>query len=94
MKYALNEIMDKIKPYGNEDNDDLSFNIIDKNDGTQTLYVKNVNFYDKDKNVVIRGDMEFPNFIIDEPNGELLVDYTNNEKKLFEIYLPDGEKWE
>lgn len=94
MKYALNEIMDKIKPYGNEDNNDLSFNIIDKNDGTQTLYVKNVNFYDKDKNVVIRGDMEFPNFIIDEPNGELLVDYTNNEKKLFEIYLPDGEKWE
>lgn len=94
MKYALNEIMDKIKPYGNEDNNDLSFNIIDNNNGTQTLYVKNVNFYDKDKNIVIRGDMEFPNFIIDEPNGELLVDYTNNEKKLFEIYLPDGEKWE
>lgn len=94
MKYALNEIMDKIKPYGNEDNNDLSFNIIDNNNGTQTLYVKNVNFYDKDKNIVIRGDMEFPNFIIDEPNGELLVDYTNNEKKLFEIYLSDGEKWE
>ena len=31
MKYALNEIMDKIKPYGNEDNNDLSFNIIDNN---------------------------------------------------------------
>ena len=93
MKYKLSDVKDRLKPYGNENNADLSCKIIDEDDGTQTLFVKNVWFYDKNENKRIKGDMIFPNFIIDKSNNELLVDNTNKEKEIFEIYFPDGERW-
>ena len=94
MEYKLSEVIDRFKPYGNENNDNLSFNLIDEENGTKTLHIKNVVFYDKDREGTIKGDLVFHNFNIDETNNESLVNYENNEKKLFEIYLPDGEKWE
>ena len=48
MEYKLSEVIDRFKPYGNENNDNLSFNLIDEENGTKTLHIKNVIFYDKD----------------------------------------------
>ena len=44
MEYKLSEVIDRFKPYGNENNDSLSFNLIDEEDGTKTLHIKNVVF--------------------------------------------------
>lgn len=92
MKYKLSEIKDRLKPYGNEDNKELSCKIIEEDDGTQTLFVRNVWFYDKEGNKAIKGDMIFPNFIIDKSSNELLVDDTNKDKEIFKIYFPDDEE--
>ena len=94
MKYKLSEVRDRLKPYDNENNKELSCKIIEEDDGTQTLFVRNVWFYDKNGNKVIKGDMIFPNFIIDKSNNELLVDDTNKDKEIFKIYFPDGEIWQ
>ena len=94
MKYKLSEVRDRLKPYDNENNKELSCKIIEEDDGTQTLFVRNVWFYDKNENKVIKGDMIFSNFIIDKSNNELLVDDTNKDKEIFKIYFPDDEIWQ
>lgn len=96
MEYKLSEVIDRFKPYGNENNDNLSFNLIDEENGTKTLHIKNVVFYDKDREGTVKADLvlhNLNNVNIDKTNNEPLFNYENNEKKLFEIYL-DGEKWE
>ena len=94
MKYKLSEVRDRLKPYDNENNKELSYKIIEEDDGTQTLFVRNVWFHDKNGDKVIKGDMIFPNFIIDKSSNELLVDNTNKDKEIFKIYFPDGEIWQ
>ena len=88
MKYKLSEVRDRLKPYDNENNKELSCKIIEEDDGTQTLFVRNVWFYDKNEHKVTNGDMIFSNFIIDKSNNELLVDDTNKDKEIFKIYFP------
>ena len=59
MEYKLSEVIDRFKPYGNENNDNLSFNLIDEENGTKTLHIKNVVFYDKDREGTVKADLVY-----------------------------------